>query len=143
MDYVQQRKQFGRQLGEFQHTQFKLADMQTQLHASRLMVRHAARALDAKAPTATADAAMAKRFATDACYDITNDALQLLGGYGYLRDYPVERCDGFAPLNQGVLDQHDANPRYMRDLRVHSILEGTNEVMRMIVHREMLKQRSA
>lgn len=92
MDYVQQRKQFGKPVGDFQHNQFKLADMQTQLHASRLMVRHAARSLDAKAPTATADAAMAKRFATDACYDITNDALQLLGGYGYLREYPVERC---------------------------------------------------
>lgn len=92
IDYVQQRKQFGKSLGEFQHTQFKLADMQTQLHASRLMVQHAARALDARTPTATADAAMAKRFATDACYDITNDALQLLGGYGYLKEYPVERC---------------------------------------------------
>lgn len=94
MEYVQQRTQFGRPVGDFQHNQFKLADMMTQVHASRLLVRQAARSLDAKAPTATADAAMAKRFATDACYDVTNDALQLLGGYGYLREYPIERCVG-------------------------------------------------
>ncbi len=94
MDYVGQRKQFGKPVGDFQFTQFKLADMQTQVHASRLLVRHAARSLDAKGPTATADAAMAKRFATDSCYDVTNDALQLLGGYGYLKEYPIERCVG-------------------------------------------------
>lgn len=87
--------------------------------ASRLMVRHAAAALDAHSPTATMECAMAKRFATDACYRVTDDALQLLGGYGYLKEYPIER--------------------YMRDLRVHCILEGTNEVMRIIINRELDK----
>lgn len=102
-EYVKNRKQFGRALSDFQGTQFKIADMATSLHASRLMVRHAAAALDARSPSATLHAAMAKRFATDACFDVANDALQLLGGYGYLKEYPVERI--------------------LRDLRVHSILE--------------------
>ncbi|GAB4820214.1 hypothetical protein N2152v2_007260 [Parachlorella kessleri] len=117
--YVRDRQQFGRPIADFQATQFRLADMATGLHASRLMVRQAARSLDARAPSATLDAAMAKRFATDTCYDITNNALQLLGGYGYLKEYPIEQR--------------------MRDLRVHSILEGTNEIMRVIIHREMDK----
>jgi len=103
-DYAATRKQFGRAIEDFQNTQFKLADMATGLVASRVMVYNAAEALDAGLPSATASAAMAKRFATDTCYDIANDAQQLHGGYGYLREYPVER--------------------YMRDLRVHSILEG-------------------
>ncbi|KFM25371.1 Isobutyryl-CoA dehydrogenase, mitochondrial [Auxenochlorella protothecoides] len=115
--HARERRQFGRPLADFQATQFRLADMATALHASRLAVRHAARALDAGAPQATMACAMAKRLATDACYDLTNDALQLLGGYGYLKEYPVER--------------------YMRDLRVHSILEGTNEIMRVIISREL------
>ncbi|KAK9814575.1 hypothetical protein WJX72_008116 [[Myrmecia] bisecta] len=118
-EYVKTRQQFGKPLAAFQHTQFKLADMATSVQASRLLVRHAAQSLDARTPSATLDAAMAKRFATDACYDVSNDALQLLGGYGYLRDYPIERV--------------------MRDLRVHSILEGTNEIMRVIISRELDK----
>ncbi|MBZ8132605.1 acyl-CoA dehydrogenase family protein [Afifella sp. IM 167] len=117
--YLKDRSQFGRKLAEFQALQFRLADMATELEASRLMVRQAAAKLDAKAPDRTVAAAMAKRFATDACFAIANEALQLHGGYGYLRDYPIER--------------------FMRDLRVHQILEGTNEIMRVIVARSLLK----
>jgi alkylation response protein AidB-like acyl-CoA dehydrogenase len=113
------RKQFGRALKEFQALQFKLADMATDLEAARLMVRRAAAALDLSEPSATKLCAMAKRFATDAGFTIANDALQLHGGYGYLRDYPLERL--------------------VRDLRVHQILEGTNEIMRVIVARELLE----
>ena len=91
--------------------------MATTVQASRLMVRQAALSLDSKSSTATMDAAMAKRFATENCYQVANEALQLHGGYGYLRDYPVERI--------------------VRDLRVHTILEGTNEIMRMIIWRGM------
>ena len=119
-DYTGGRKQFGKELSRFQNTQFKLADMMTSLQASRLMVRRAAQALDAKIPSATAECAMAKRFATDTCFEVVNQALQLHGGYGYLRDYPVERV--------------------LRDLRVHSILEGTNEIMRVIIAREMQRE---
>lgn len=115
--HARDRKQFGKPLAAFQASQFRSADMATQVQASRLMVRHAAAAFDARDPRTTMLAAMAKRFATDACYDVSNAALQMLGGYGYLKDYPVER--------------------YMRDLRVHSILEGTNEIMRVIVAREL------
>ncbi|KAL4422755.1 hypothetical protein ABPG75_008952 [Micractinium tetrahymenae] len=118
-EYTKARQQFGGPISGFQATQFKVADMATSIQASRLMVRHAAAALDAKSPSATLECAMAKRFATDACYAVTNDALQLLGGYGYLKEYPIER--------------------YMRDLRVHCILEGTNEVMRIIINRELEK----
>lgn len=118
-DYVKSRRQFGKAVSDFQGIQFKISDMATDLHASRLMVRHAAAALDAKSPTATLQAAMAKRFATDSCFGVANDALQLLGGYGYLKEYPVEKI--------------------LRDLRVHSILEGTNEVMRVIINRELDK----
>jgi hypothetical protein len=117
--YVESRKQFGRRLSEFQGLQFKLADMETQLEAARLMVRRAAAALDARDPAATRLCAMAKRFATDAGFAVANDALQLHGGYGYLKDYPLERI--------------------VRDLRVHQILEGTNEIMRVIIAREMFK----
>ena len=120
-EYTGGRKQFGKPLDKFQNTQFKLADCATSLAASRLLVRRAARSLDAKIPSATAECAMAKRFATDACFDIANACLQLHGGYGYLRDYPVERI--------------------VRDLRVHSILEGTNEIMRVIIAREMDKEK--
>jgi len=116
-EYVASRKQFGKPLGALQATQFKLADMATDLRASRLMVHSAADALDNKLPSATGAAAMAKRFATDTCFSVVDRALQLHGGYGYLRDYPIER--------------------YLRDLRVHSILEGTNEIMRVIAAREM------
>jgi alkylation response protein AidB-like acyl-CoA dehydrogenase len=117
--YVDSRKQFGRRLREFQGLQFRLADMETQMEAARLMVRRAAAALDAGDPAATRLCAMAKRFATDAGFEIANQALQLHGGYGYLKDYPLERI--------------------VRDLRVHQILEGTNEIMRVIIAREMFK----
>ena len=117
--YVGERRQFGRALKEFQALQFKLADMATELEAARLMVRRGAAALDAGDPQATMLCAMAKRFATDASFDVANQALQLHGGYGYLKDYPLERI--------------------VRDLRVHQILEGTNEIMRVIVARELLK----
>jgi alkylation response protein AidB-like acyl-CoA dehydrogenase len=118
--YLEQRKQFGRPLKDFQALQFKIADMATDLEAARLMVRGAASALDNRDPQATKLCAMAKRFATDACFTVANDALQLHGGYGYLQDFPLERT--------------------VRDLRVHQILEGTNEIMRVIIGREMFRQ---
>ncbi len=118
--YVNERKQFGQALIDFQTTQFKLADMATDLEASRLMIRNAAAALDRRDPRATMLCAMAKRFASDNASKIANDALQLHGGYGYLKDFPLER--------------------HVRDLRVHQILEGTNEIMRVIIAREMSRQ---
>ncbi len=118
--YVQERKAFGRPLADFQALQFKLADMATDLEAARLMIRQAAAKLDAKDPRATMHCAMAKRFATDAGFEICNQALQIHGGYGYLKDFPLER--------------------HVRDVRVHQILEGTNEIMRVIVAREMFRQ---
>ena len=117
--YIRERRQFGKVLAEFQALQFKLADMATDLEAARLMLHRAASALDAGDPEATQHCAMAKRFATDAGFQIVNEALQLHGGYGYIREYPIER--------------------YLRDLRVHQILEGTNEIMRLIVARRLLK----
>jgi alkylation response protein AidB-like acyl-CoA dehydrogenase len=120
MTYARDRKQFGRPIAEFQASQFKLADMATELEASRLMIRNAAAALDRRDPRATMLCAMAKRFATDTGFKIANDALQLHGGYGYLKDFPAER--------------------HVRDLRVHQILEGTNEIMRVIVARELSRQ---
>ena len=117
--YMAERKQFGRPLREFQALQFKLADMATDLEAARLMVRRAAAALTAGDPAATKLCAMAKRFATDAAFDVANQSLQLHGGYGYLKDYPLERI--------------------VRDLRVHQILEGTNEIMRVIIARELFR----
>ncbi len=117
-EHVATRKQFGNAIANFQATQFKLADMATDLAAARLMIRNAAAMLDAKHPEATMYCAMAKRFATDAGFAICNEALQLHGGYGYLKDYPVER--------------------FLRDSRVHQILEGTNEIMRVIVSRALL-----
>jgi alkylation response protein AidB-like acyl-CoA dehydrogenase len=120
MAYARERKQFGRAIAEFQASQFKLADMATELEASRLMIRSAAAALDRRDPRATMLCAMAKRFATDTGFKIANDALQLHGGYGYLKDFPAER--------------------HVRDLRVHQILEGTNEIMRVIVARELSRQ---
>ena len=118
--YAKDRKQFGKPIADFQASQFKLADMATELEASRLMIRAAADALDKKQPRATMLCAMAKRFASDMGFKIANDALQLHGGYGYLKDFPAER--------------------HVRDLRVHQILEGTNEIMRVIVAREMFRQ---
>jgi alkylation response protein AidB-like acyl-CoA dehydrogenase len=120
MAYAKDRKQFGRAIGDFQASQFKLADMATELEASRLMIRSAAAALDRRDARATMLCAMAKRFATDTGFKIANDALQLHGGYGYLKDFPAER--------------------HVRDLRVHQILEGTNEIMRVIVARELSRQ---
>lgn len=116
--YLDERKQFGEPLSSFQALRFRLADMATDVTASRMMVHRAAAKLDAKAPDATIAAAMAKRFTTDACFDVVNQALQLHGGYGYLKDYPIER--------------------YLRDVRVHQILEGTNEVMRLIIARDLV-----
>ena len=118
--YVTTRKQFGKPLSDFQNTQFKLADMATQLEACRLMVLRGAWAIDTNHPEKTKWCAMAKRMTTDACFQIADEALQLHGGYGYLKDYPLERI--------------------VRDLRVHRILEGTNEIMRVITAREMLRQ---
>ncbi len=117
--HLETRHQFGQPLKDFQALQFRLADMATELEAARLMVHRAACALDAGAPDATKLCAMAKRFATDAGFEIANQALQLHGGYGYLKDYPLERL--------------------VRDLRVHQILEGTNEIMRVIIAREMFR----
>jgi len=116
--YVVERKQFGQPIADFQATQFKLADMATELDAARLLIWRAAFLLDAKSPEATQAAAMGKRFATDAGFQVVNNALQLHGGYGYLKDFPIER--------------------YLRDLRVHQILEGTNEIMRVIISRRLL-----
>lgn len=117
--YVATRKQFGKSLDQFQNTQFKLADMATDLEAARLMVLRGAWAIDTDHPEKTKWCAMAKRLATDACFQIADQALQLHGGYGYLKDYPLERI--------------------VRDLRVHRILEGTNEIMRVITAREMMR----
>jgi alkylation response protein AidB-like acyl-CoA dehydrogenase len=119
VNYVNEREQFGKKIQEFQALQFKLADMATDLEASRLILRDAAQKVDENAPDKTKAAAMAKRFVTDACFNVVNEALQIHGGYGYLKDYPFERN--------------------LRDLRVHQILEGTNEIMRVIIAREILK----
>lgn len=117
-DYVQQRQQFGHAIAAFQATQFRLADMLTELVAARQMVRLAAFKLDSSDAQASTYCAMAKRFATDVGFRVCNDALQLLGGYGYVAEYPMER--------------------YVRDTRVHQILEGTNEIMRVIIARKLL-----
>jgi len=121
LNYVQERRAFGKAIAEFQNTQFKLADMRIELEAARALLWRACAKLDAKAPDAGTFCAMAKRFVTDTGSRVADDALQLLGGYGYLADYGVEKI--------------------VRDLRVHRILEGTNEIMRMIVGRQMLAAR--
>ena len=118
-EYVAGRKQFGQAIGQFQNTQFELADMATDLEAARLMVLRGAWAIDTGHAEKTKWCAMAKRLTTDACFQIADQALQLHGGYGYLKDYPLERI--------------------VRDLRVHRILEGTNEIMRVIIARELAK----
>ncbi len=115
--YAGERSQFGKHLNQFQATQFKLADMETELQAARTLLYEAAGQLDASAVDATKWCAMAKRFVTDTGSKVANDALQIHGGYGYLHDYGVERI--------------------VRDLRVHQILEGTNEIMRVIIARQM------
>lgn len=118
--YMLERTQFNKKLAEFEALQFRLADMLTELDAARLMVHRAAVSLDAKDHNAIMYCAMAKRIATDLCFNICNQALQLHGGYGYIREYGVER--------------------YLRDLRVHQILEGTNEIMRLIISRHALQE---
>jgi len=120
MDYMKTRKAFGKAIADFQALQFRLADMQTELEAARILLYAAAQKVNDKHPLATRFAAMAKRKATDTGFDVVNNALQMFGGYGYLQDYPIER--------------------YLRDLRVHQILEGTNEIMRLIISRDMLRQ---
>ena len=117
--YTRQRTQFGRAIADFQATQFKLADMDTELSAARALLYQAAAKVNAGAPDKTRFAAMAKRFATDTGMTVADRALQLFGGYGYLMDFPIERI--------------------FRDLRVHQILEGTNEIMRVITARELLR----
>lgn len=119
IDYLKERNQFGKPLASFQGLQFKLADMVTELEAARLLLHKAATLVEAKTPDATRFAAMAKRKATDIGFEVVNSALQMHGGYGYLQDFPIER--------------------YLRDLRVHQILEGTNEIMRLIIARDLLK----
>ncbi len=121
--YLGERKAFGQFIGSFQGLQFKLADMATNLVASRQMVRLAAAKLDRGSPDATTYCAMAKRFATDMCFEVCNDALQLHGGYGYIKEFPLER--------------------HVRDTRVHQILEGTNEIMRVIIGRRLLLDSTA
>ncbi|EGQ7647398.1 MULTISPECIES: acyl-CoA dehydrogenase family protein [Vibrio] len=120
--YIQERKQFGKPLAQFQALQFKLADMATELVAARQLVRYAASKLDRNDPDATAYCAMAKRFATDVGFQVCDQALQLYGGYGYIKEYPMER--------------------HFRDVRVHQILEGTNEIMRLIIARRLLSEES-
>lgn len=116
--YVGEREQFDRKLAEFQNVQFKLADMATSLITSRLLVRKAARLFQDGSPHSTVYSSMAKKFATDHCFEVCNTALQLHGGYGYLKDYPIEQ--------------------FVRDTRVHQILEGTNEIMQLIIARHLL-----
>jgi alkylation response protein AidB-like acyl-CoA dehydrogenase len=116
--YMFERKAFGKNLADFQALQFKIADMATDLEAARLMVYRAADALDRADPQATMYSAMAKRYATDLGFEVCNEALQIHGGYGYLKDYGLEKL--------------------VRDLRVHQILEGTNEIMRVVIARRLL-----
>ena len=118
--YTKDRQQFGQPVAEFQNTQFMLADMATDLEAARALLYLAAAKVTANAPDKSRFSAMAKRLATDTGSKVANDALQLFGGYGYLQDYPIER--------------------FWRDLRVHSILEGTNQIMRMIIGRDLVRQ---
>jgi isobutyryl-CoA dehydrogenase len=118
IQYMNNRKQFGKSLDKFQYLQFKLAEMATDLMASRLMVRNAALALENNQKDLVPLCSMAKLFATEKCFNICNEAIQLHGGYGYLKDYPVQQ--------------------YMRDTRVHMILEGTNEIMRHIIARSLV-----
>ncbi|CAN0574476.1 unnamed protein product [Ectocarpus sp. 12 AP-2014] len=119
-EYMLERKQFGKRLAEFQALQFRLADMVTELVAARQLVRMAAAKLDAGHADATTYCAMAKRFATDVGFKVCDEALQLYGGNGYIKEYPMER--------------------YVRDTRVHRILEGTNEIMRLIISRRVLAE---
>ena len=123
LTYMGERKAFGQTLDQFQALQFRLADMETKLQVARVFLRQAAWKLDHKTPDATKHCAMAKRFVTAVAFEVANDALQLHGGYGYLEAYGLEKI--------------------VRDLRVHQILEGTNEIMRLIISRALLKERDA
>jgi alkylation response protein AidB-like acyl-CoA dehydrogenase len=118
VEYMRERKQFGTRLADFQALRFRIAEHATELEAARLLLRRAAVAVGNREPGATRFAAMAKRLGTDAGFTVVNDCLQLHGGYGYLRDHPIERV--------------------LRDVRVHQILEGTNEVMQVIISRDIL-----
>jgi alkylation response protein AidB-like acyl-CoA dehydrogenase len=118
LDHIRKREAFGRPLAEFQALRFMIADMATELEAARALLARAASALDARVPEATRLCAMAKRYATDAAFGVVDKAMQLLGGYGYLSDHGLEKL--------------------MRDLRVHRILEGTKEIMRVIVARDLI-----
>jgi alkylation response protein AidB-like acyl-CoA dehydrogenase len=120
--YTAERQAFGQALNRFQALQFRLADMETELQAARVFLYQAAWKYDRGAPDATKHCAMAKRLVTDTAFKVANDALQLLGGYGYLADYGIEKI--------------------VRDLRVHQILEGTNEIMRVIVARALIAERA-
>ena len=122
-NYMNEREQFGKKISEFQAMQFKIADMVTELVAARTMTRLAASKVDSDDPEATIYSAMAKRFATDVGFKVCNEALQIFGGYGYIQEYPLER--------------------YVRDVRVHQILEGTNEIMKMIIGRRMIMEDAA
>ena len=121
--YMNQREQFGKKISEFQAMQFKIADMVTELIAARTITRLAASKVDKNDSEATIYSAMAKRFATDVGFNVCNEALQIFGGYGYIQEYPLER--------------------YVRDVRVHQILEGTNEIMKMIIGRRMIMEDAA
>ena len=122
-NYMNQREQFGKKISEFQTIQFKIADMVTELIAARTMTRLAASKVDKNDSEATIYSAMAKRFATDVGFNVCNEALQIFGGYGYIQEYPLER--------------------HVRDVRVHQILEGTNEIMKMIIGRRMIMEDAA
>ena len=122
-NYMNQREQFGKKISEFQTMQFKIADMVTELIAARTITRLAASKVDKNDSEATIYSAMAKRFATDVGFNVCNEALQIFGGYGYIQEYPLER--------------------YVRDVRVHQILEGTNEIMKMIIGRRMIMEDAA
>ena len=121
--YMTERKAFGQRLSDFQALRFKIADMATELEAARIFLSAAASAVDEDEPGKVRRVAMAKKFVTDRCFDVANDALQLHGGYGYLSDYGIEKI--------------------VRDLRVHQILEGTNEIMRLIIARDIFSEHSA
>ena len=121
LTYSNERKAFGRPIDKFQSVQFKIADMYTSLEVARTFLRQAAWKLDTKTADATRACAMAKRYVTDVCFNVANEALQIHGGYGYLTDYGIEKI--------------------VRDLRVHQILEGTNEIMRVIISRHLLAER--
>ena len=121
--YMNEREQFGKRISEFQGMQFKIADMVTELIAARTMTRLAASKIDSNDSEATVYSAMAKRFATDVGFNVCNEARQIFGGYGYIQEYPLER--------------------HVRDVRVHQILEGTNEIMKMIIGRRMIMEDAA